>query len=1346
MRENNIFKKIGYFFMAVVLIITAVIPSCVFASRDDSKVVTVAYYEKSGFTIGGGELANKSGYGYEYLQKIASYTGWTYKYIYGSQKDLYFRFINGEIDLFPGYYELSSDLDVQIPSKEMGRDKFYIYRTSYSDTISSDLSSINGTVLGVPSVQIYNSVLKWLDANELEAKIIRYDDEISMKTAAVNGEIDGFVDYSTDIGKTEGYVAQNLVYDMPYYLAVGSGRDTLLQQLNDAIYKLDALDPYYLNSITDKYYENSAIVLPYSNEEIEWLEEHDKLVIGCVDDYLPYSDLSDDGIVDGIVKDAVSEIMDTVDPLGNIEVQYNFYPSYDDLMIALKNKLVDVAFPSISNLSNSESLNIRQTNNVVSIRLCLIYKDTLDIDRIKNIAVSNHSSIQSVCAELYYPNVGTVTCSSAEDCLKAVINGKAACTLFSDFRASYFTGMKSYSNLKTVDSGIEIDYCFTVNRDDLTLLSILDRGIAGSDKSELNSYMYKYIQNGYGYTSKDFIRDNSVVFFSFLLVVGVIILYLLLHDAYQTKKHLKIENEVNIALQEKMKIIESMCDIYYVVYQIDLVNNTYTEIRSTNEIRKMTEDAVDPQTIVNKIIEAMVYSDTRDKLLSFANINNWKSDLKNQNHIQMEYRGTVNGWGQMNVIVSERDFSGNVTKAIVAIASIDEQKSRELNNAKELEQSNSMIFGLSQEYNTVWFLDSQTMKAKLFSLRDSQDVILDSVNIFKDAEFYDDGLKAYIEKYVIEEERRHLWEETRSDSLWRRVPSDGIYSVRFTRLNNGVKEFFQICYVRVKDESGIDNFVFGFRNIDRIVRSELDQQSLLKEALLIAEHANKSKTSFLNNMSHDIRTPMNAIIGFTNLATEHIEDTSLVSDYLSKISTSSKHLLSLINDVLDMSRIESGKVVIDGKRVYLPDVIEEINTIVHEDMVNKQLNFELDYSNIEHKHVECDKLRLNQVLLNIVGNAMKFTKAGGNISLTLKEVEELIPGYANFEFRIKDTGIGMSEEFQKHIFEPFERESTSTVSGIQGTGLGMSITKSIVDLMGGSIEVSSKLGEGTEFVIHVQFEICEEEVLTEESLYKKKRALVVADDVQTCETVCKMLVDMDYLPSYAKNLNNALERIGKSVDDSELYDVIFVDYGFNNLNGIDTVSVINDTLGEKEVKIVLIVSEEKVIAEQAEKVGVSDFLTKPFTVSNLNKILDSSETEESGKREIKETDFEGKKILLVEDNELNREIAVAILSSKGFVIDTAEDGDVAVDIIAKASEGQYDLILMDIQMPRMNGYEATKHIRALKDAPCSGVPIIAMTANAFEEDKKNALKAGMNGHVAKPIDIDNLISTINEVM
>ena len=476
--------------------------------------------------------------------------------------------------------------------------------------------------------------------------------------------------------------------------------------------------------------------------------------------------------------------------------------------------------------------------------------------------------------------------------------------------------------------------------------------------------------------------------------------------------------------------------------------------------------------------------------------------------------------------------------------------------------------------------------------------------------------KEYIDSMIAPSFQKSYLEFTDMDTMESRLKEhDSLSCISQTKKGAWIRSM--IVPQKYDEKGNLSTVLLAISDVTEEKEHELEQDKIIRKALVSAEHANRAKTAFLNNMSHDIRTPMNAIIGFTSLAAEHLDDREIIRDYLGKISTSGKHLLSLINDVLDMSRIESGSAKIEKTNIHLSDILEDLKTIILESVHAKQQKLLIKMQDVVHEDIITDKLRLTQVLLNIISNAVKFTPIGGTIQILVEEKVSQKVGYAVYSFYIKDNGIGMSKEFQEHVFDSFARERTVTESGITGTGLGMAITKNIVDLMGGTIHLTSKQGEGSEFIVTLECELA------------------------------------------------------------------------------------NKTVQDKQSS-----------CPKAEK---------------------------------KHLDYSGKKVLLVEDNELNREIATEILKSLGLKVDCAADGMEAVEIMSSEAGNQYDLIFMDIQMPKMDGYTATREIRTLKDTKKANVPIIAMTANAFDEDRKKAIKAGMNGHIAKPIDVNVILQNLDRI-
>ena len=674
-----------------------------------------------------------------------------------------------------------------------------------------------------------------------------------------------------------------------------------------------------------------------------------------------------------------------------------------------------------------------------------------------------------------------------------------------------------------------------------------------------------------------------------------------------------------------------------------------------------------------------------------------------------------------------------------------EQKLQEKRNER---RQMELIQALGIDYNFVCFFDLDTGKG--FAIRNDGGAGEMFATSFSGELSFEKGMERYIDSFVDEEDRQMLRQMASCDWLKSKLAEKKMHYVNYRMRKDGEIKYYQIKAVRVNTEDGNCGTVIGFRSVDEEIRGEMEKKSLLEDALMQANRANKAKSVFLSNMSHDIRTPMNAIVGFTSLAINHIERREQVEEYLGKIMTSGNHLLSLINDVLDMSRIESGKIHLDEKPCSLPDVLHGLRNILQADIHTKQLELYIDAVDVLDEEVYCDKLRLNQVLLNLLSNSVKYTQAGGIVSLRITEKGGAPAGYANYEFSIRDNGIGMSQEFVAHIFEPFEREKSTTISGIPGTGLGMAITKNIVDMMNGTIEVKSKQGEGTEFTVCFTFRLSsgEREILDIPEL-KNCRALVVDDDFNSCDSVSYMLGQLGMRAEWTLSGKEAVLRTRQASMRDDNYSVYIIDWLLPDMNGVEVARRIRKETGGNAPMIVLTAYDWSDIEDEAREAGIVAFCSKPLFLSELRSCLhsvinaDKELKEESGTGGSK---IRSGRILLTEDNELNQEIAVAILQDAGFTTEIAGNGQLALDMVKNSEPGYYQVVLMDVQMPVMNGYEATRKIRALENKELASIPILAMTANAFEEDKQEALKNGMNGHIAKPIDINKLLETLDGIL
>ena len=671
-----------------------------------------------------------------------------------------------------------------------------------------------------------------------------------------------------------------------------------------------------------------------------------------------------------------------------------------------------------------------------------------------------------------------------------------------------------------------------------------------------------------------------------------------------------------LAIAEQMNrsnsLVNILSDDYLSVFSVNYDTDEYTIVSKGNaeSVAKDHPNTADAEADMKKYIENFVHPDDREMLSKAVEYENIKKQLAHENRYRVTFRTNFGSdhYKYVDFIAGKSgDPDSPVSSVAMGFQDVDEQVRKELESRHQLEQQMIRVMKLSENFQAIYDIDFETGKYDIFSYDNGYED-----NVLKNNEngsnFYADTLKD-VRKVVYPDDQDLIINTFSNREYIKKMLKDrDDFTIDYRLLLNGQPVWYR---VKIANKPGDkEHFLIGIFNVDERIRQEANYRKTIEHALVDAQAANKAKTTFLNNMSHDIRTPLNAITGYTTMAKKHIDDKDDVADYLDKIDVSGHQLLELINQVLEMSRIESGKIVLEEEPADVIDRAYDMRTLSGTDIESKNLKYNVHISNVTHRHVFADGSRMNQIILNVIGNAIKYTPEGGTIDYYVEEKPCDKQGYSLYSFTVKDTGIGMSEEFQNHLFEEFARENSSTVSHIQGTGLGMPIVKKLVDLMGGSIEVESKLGEGTTITVTVPMKWDE----------------------------------------------NAESR---AVENAK----------YHNL------------------------------------------------------------------------DFKGKRLLLVEDNEMNREIAVDILKDSGFLVETAEDGDIAVKMVEESDPDYYDAILMDIQMPRMNGYEATKLIRAIPPLDMH-LPIIALSANAFAEDKQKSLDAGMDDHVAKPIDIKNLKETL----
>ena len=660
----------------------------------------------------------------------------------------------------------------------------------------------------------------------------------------------------------------------------------------------------------------------------------------------------------------------------------------------------------------------------------------------------------------------------------------------------------------------------------------------------------------------------------------------------------------------------------------------------------------------------------------------------------------------------------------------------------------AVIEALTRVYDSVWLInDVRTQQFELYRI-DEVMVHLMPANVATKITRFSDAF-AFYSNLVLEEDRQAFLAAVTPEEIVRNTKDKIIYSVPFRRVFEDGVRHYRLEFALLEIGGPATSIVAGFKDVDEEVRKEQQVQQALREAVDAANASNEAKSNFLASMSHDIRTPMNGIIGMTTIAANNLDDRQKVADCLHKISESSNHLLSLINEVLDMNKIESGKIELVEEEFSLAELIDGTLTMTRSQIEAHKHTLRVDTVNLEHEHVIGDSRRLQQVFVNIMGNAIKYTPDGGQISLSVMESPTKTHGFGHYQFVFEDNGYGMTEEFQKHLFEPFTRSNDKRTAGIQGTGLGMTITRNIVRTMGGGIEVESTYGKGSKFTVSVYLRLQEAERIDYEE-FANLRVLVVDDDPSCCESTCELLNDMGMNSEWVLSGMAAVDRVKARHEQERDFFAILIDWKLSGQDGVETTRRIRGIVGENVPIIITSAYDWTRIEKEASKAGVTTFMSKPLFRTKLAALFgalvnnsSAGDAEDEPLRDLEELDLTGKTILLAEDQEINAEIAMDFLEMTGCEVEWAKDGAEAVKMLEESPDGYYSLLLTDIRMPVMDGYEATKKIRASSRPYVRDIPIVAMSANAFAEDVMSSKRAGMNDHIAKPIDIEALAKVLD---
>ena len=1207
----------------------------------EEEPVRVGYYENEVFQEGAEEGAVKTGYAYEYYRKLSEYTGWKYEYVYGGYGELYQMLLDGEIDLLAGLAWREERVGlIAYPDDVMGSEAYYLVKQDEAADITADPATLNGKKIGVLDSAMVSVLNRYLEDNGVTAEVIAYPDHAQLFSAFDSRKLDVFAAESDGSYAREHAEVLCAFGASEYYLCVNIRRPDLLAELNGAQTLLAAEEPNYLNSLSTKYYSVSVTARAFSAAEREWMETHDALRVGYLENYLPYSDTDDRGEATGMVKDLIPEILKALS-IADISVTFRGYKSYDDMIADVSTESIDVAFPVGGGLYYSEENGIYQSNAVVSASTELVFKGTYSEDMIARFAVNKNNRMQYYYVKTNFPEAEIAFYPSIDDCLAAVLSGGAGCTTLNGLRANDIMKNSKYRGLSLRQIGQNDDMCFGVEIGNEGLLKLLNRGVnvLGSDYGQ--NLSFRYTGGLYTYSFADVLRDHMTLAGSIIVAVAALVIFLLIRDTRRTRKEAREKESAQLALEEENRV----------------------------------------------------------------------------KHREMEQR-----------------------------IALQEQL---IEQQKQHEQQNSMIVALSSDYRSVYYVNLDEDEAVCY-LEDRSFPEASSLgNRFP----YLRDFTQFGHDHVAESYREGYFRFIQPDNIRAELLKQPLIAYRFLETREGKETYAVLRMAGVRHmEDRTDHRVHaigvGFADIDEETRQSMAQQQALSEALAAAEQANRAKTAFLSNMSHEIRTPMNAIIGLDSLALRNPELLPETREYLEKIGESARHLLGLINDILDMSRIESGRMILRKEEFSFRAMLEQINTMVMSQCGEKGLNYECSVIGGVSDYYIGDDMKLKQVLINILSNAIKFTEAPGSVKLTVERIASF-EDQATLKFSIRDTGIGMDKSFIPKVFDSFAQEDSNRNNKYGSTGLGLAITKNIVTLMNGTIGVESEKGVGSEFtvVLTLKNSDCHGPAASYVSP-KDIRVLIVDDEEIAAEHARVILDEVGIKADTCGGGAEALHMMEIAHTKHTPYNLVLLDWKMPEMDGLEVAQQIRSRFDKESTIIFLTSFNWDEIMDEALHIGVDSFLAKPLFASNVIDEFERIARKNNMNlfREKRRAELKGRRILLAEDIRVNAVIMKKLIEVKGAEIDHAENGRMVLDMFAKSAPGRYDAILMDIRMPEMDGLEAAAAIRALDRPDAHTIPIIAMTANAFDEDVQRSLQVGMNAHLSKPVEPEHLYQTLEELI
>ncbi len=1206
---------------SALLMLTSFNPLSISAKDDESSTIKVGFFEFEGYhNID--KYGTKSGYGYDFIQMISRYDNDIYEFVgydcgWNEMMDM---LDNGDIDILTNVAKTPEREEKYLfSSKTIGNDgSIFTVRDDNSTIISGSYETYDGVVVGSiqGSVQI-DEFEAFAKEKGFTYEMKLYANEEDMRKALSNNEIDGVISIGLRNLQNEKVIEQINQSDM--YVIVRKDDTELMAQINRAIDRLDQESTNWRSELFDKYYHvDQGNNISFLQDEIEYIQQLNEsnyiLKVAVNPDRQPYSYYVD-GELTGIIPRIFSEVAERI----GLQYEYVTAESRDDYRRLVESGDIDVCLDYIYSVSDADDNEYKLTSPYLSAAIARIVGNNYN-GTTSTLAILEDADLSKAQIDALSVNVEKVICKTTEECIEAVMSGKADATYVYSYAAQIAVN-EDLSNYLRMNIMMDYGNQFAIGvpkSKDYHLISILNKGINSIE----DEFIQNIIMDETDYVVSEvplstYLSQNPVIIVSIVIIVILFLIAVILLIA-------------RIRSVSKMKLAEEK-------------KNSLLEEKNEQEA---------------EFVQAMTY----------------------------------------------------------------------VCRTNEIVRNTNLIDRTCTDY----YLDGDTLKT-----RTSHYVGFDIAN--HNQIFHPDDYPLVVSRFD-EEKVKYLSTHGGGEEYFecRSKGPDGEYRWYGYTMQAIPKDIVHPC-----------NYIVYKKDINEAKLLEIQTRQKLEDALHAAEEASAAKGSFMSRMSHEIRTPLNAVIGYMTIAQMKDSDNEKIHHCLENSELAAKHLLSIINDVLDMSSIESGRIKIANTDYNLKQQISTISTIFYNQSKAKDIDFQVHISNLTEEWVVGDQLRVNQILMNLLSNAMKFTHENGNVTLDVEQLERT-ESQVTMRFRISDTGIGMSEEFLSRMYTPFEQESATTSQKYGGTGLGLSISKNLCTLMNGNLEVKSKLNEGSVFTVTLTFGISAENGKAKKSKDFSKIRVLVVDDQKADQTYTKELLRrIGTKTDIVSDGSTAVKRFIGRQNTDYAYDLCIIDWQMPDDNGINVARRIREA-GDSDVPIIIATAYDvSEISNDAKAAGVNKVIAKPLFQSTLFDLL----VDTFGKYNPNESastvstlNLAGSRILLAEDNDMNTEIAVSILTKAGLTVDTAKDGKEAYDIFTTSTPGKYAAILMDIQMPIMNGYEATRAIRESSHPEATTIPIIAMTANAFTSDVEEAFANGMNGHISKPVDFEKLYHTLSDCL